>query len=74
MGFVPGVTFDTPFQPDADPSGEFKVKEILEYCLMHSGMKYLIKWLEYPMVEETLEFLSCSTNCPDVLSAYERYR
>ena len=71
MGFMPGAAFDAPFWPAADNSGEFEIKDILGHGSMHSGIKYLVKWLGYPVVEGTWEPLSHLTNCPDVFSAYE---
>ena len=71
MGFMSGAAFDTPFWSSADPSGRFEVEDIHNHHLGHSGIKYLMKWLVYPVVEATWEPLSNLTNCPDILSAYE---
>ena len=68
---MPGAAFDTLFQLAANPSGEFKVKDILDHCLMHSGMKYLVKWLGDLVVKATQELLSHLSNCLDVLYTYE---
>ena len=74
MGFMLGATFDTPFQLSANPSGEYKVKDILDHCSINSGMNYLAKKLGYPIIKAILEHFPNLINCPNVLSAHEGCR
>ena len=53
MGFIEGAAFDTLLRTSNSLSGEFATGDTLDHCLTSSGIKYLAKWLRYPVVEAT---------------------
>ena len=56
-----------PLPLDDVAAGECEVEDILDSLMGHSGPKYLVKWLGYPVFESTWETASHLANALDIL-------
>ena len=56
-----------PLPLDGIAASEYEVKDILDSQIDHSGPKYLVKWLGYPVYESVWEPASHFANTPVIL-------
>ena len=66
VGPVPACP-PSPLLLDANATGEFEVKDILDSCLGCYGTEYLVTWLRYPIFEATWEPAEHLGNARDIL-------
>ena len=67
----PDRTIPPPPPTILDETPEYEVEAILNKCIYHHQVQYLVKWLGYPEYDASWEPAVNLTNSPDIVTDFE---